>query len=161
MVKLNKKSNSFIVILIVTGWMIAFSLFYIISYGMHVVFIFVALYLMLCTVLLITSGRSFEVCDSGITVVTLHFFRKKQEWNQKPRFFICTLKVKACLYNRYIIIPLKSKYSEISEPMMHTWWYSVHPSQAVIYPYSRQVEQEILKQCPNIDLVWVWSKFEP
>lgn len=158
MVKLSKKSDSFVAIALITGWLTAFLLIGVICSGIYTILIFSVPVLLLCAVCLIFEGRRVEIRDNGITVITLFCFKRTYTWNRK--IFICTLKEKACQYNRYIIIPLNAKCSEISEPMMRTGWYMMHPLQAAIYRYSKEFEQELVEKCPAIDLVWVWSKFE-
>ena len=43
---------------------------------------------------------------------------------------------------------------------MHWGWYERHMNQAAIYPYSDQMEQELLKNCLEVELVRVYCEFE-
>ena len=105
-------------------------------------------------------GRTFVISNDSITVITMYCFKRVYTWRQSPRIYICTLKEKACSYKKYFILPLSFKHQMLSRPMMYWGWYKRHMNQAACYPYSYQMEQELLKNCPNVELVRVYNDFD-
>lgn len=118
------------------------------------------LLLIVLIVLLFTSWKTYEISEAGITVISLDHFRRTYPWSQSARIFTCTLKVKACRYQKYFILVFHSEEDTLPEPMLHVGWYLHHRNQAAIYPYSYQVEQDILKSCPTVPITRLYSKYE-
>lgn len=161
MITMGKKTESFWVIVIVTTLYSAYMVYLNLVYGPDCLDLMLEIPMLLILLFYLTMlGRTFVVSDNGITVITLHFFRRVYTWNQSPRIYICTLRDKACRYNKYFIILFRSEQQTLSRPMMHSSWYLYHMNQAAIYPYSYPTEQELLKHCPKVELVRVYNDFE-
>ena len=118
------------------------------------------LLLIVLIVLFFMSWKTYEISEEGITVISLDHFRRTFPWSQSAHIFTCTLKVKACRYQKYFILVFHSEEDTLPEPMLHVSWYLHHRKPAAIYPYSYQAEQDILKFCPTVPITRLYSKYE-
>ena len=161
MVTMGKKTEFFWGMVAITTIYTAYMVYLNLVYGLDRLSLILTIPMLLILLFYLTMlGRTFVISDDGITVITLHFSKRVYAWPQSPRIYICTLKEKACSYNKYFIILFCSKQQTLSRPMMHSSWYFYHMDQAAIYPYSDQTEQALLKHCPKVELVRVYNDFE-
>lgn len=164
MVSFDKKPDEFWCMLFVLGLYSGYMLFLFLIYPPRPLPIWLLIFHLLLLIVLIvslfTSWKTYEISEEGITVISLDHFRRTCTWSQSARIFTCTLKVKACRYQKYFILVFHSEEDTLPETMLHVSWYLRHRKQAAIYPYSYQAEQDILKSCPTVPITRLYSKYE-
>lgn len=161
MVRMNRKSDFFWGLLCILGLYTGFLVYTILIYGPDSLTIGLSIFLILLLAFyLVQSSKTFLLSKDGITVITLNRFQKTYPWQQAPRIFTCTLKEKPCRYRKYFVLPLRFQEDTLPPSMLRSGWYFTHADQAALYPYSYRLEQEILRECPYVELVRLYSRYE-
>ena len=131
MVSFDKKPDEFWCMLFVLGLYSGYMLFLFLIYPPRPLPIWLLIFHLLLLIVLIvslfTSWKTYEISEEGITVISLDHFRRTCPWSQSARIFTCTLKVKACRYQKYFILVFHSE--EDTLPGAHAACQLVSPPQ--------------------------------